>query len=176
VDAISVESLTEYYQQLGRPKIFITGKVSEQVIQELSGFFSVHQSYIKETPLFNPVQGERRLRIERAESIQTALRLDKITINRQDPEYACVVLANHILGGFFGSRLMRNIREEKGLTYGIYSSINPFAHASIHFIAADVNKENREGVHVAEVAWALVKRTPFPANASILGVAIAEFP
>ncbi|MFN5170260.1 MAG: M16 family metallopeptidase [Cyclobacteriaceae bacterium] len=144
VDAISVESLTEYYQQLGRPKIFITGKVSEQVIQELSGFFSVHQSYIKETPLFNPVQGERRLRIERAESIQTALRLAKLTINRQHPEYACVVLANHILGGYFGSRLMRNIREEKGLTYGIYSSINPFAHASIHFIAADVNKENRE--------------------------------
>jgi predicted Zn-dependent peptidase len=39
---------------------------------------------------------------------------------------------------------MKNIREEKGLTYGIYSSINPFRHDSFFVIGADVNKENRD--------------------------------
>ena len=49
---------------------------------------------------------------------------------------------NHILGGYFGSRLMKNIREEKGLTYGIQSSINSLMNESFMVIGADVNKEN----------------------------------
>src|SRR5690606_34246892 len=45
---------------------------------------------------------------------------------------------------FFGSRLMKNIREEKGLTYGIHSSIHALRHASFLIIGTDVNKESRE--------------------------------
>jgi predicted Zn-dependent peptidase len=53
-------------------------------------------------------------------------------------------MANHILGGFFGSRLMKNIREEKGLTYGIYSAMQHFHHASYWLISAEVNQQNTE--------------------------------
>ncbi|MGC4021438.1 MAG: insulinase family protein [Cyclobacteriaceae bacterium] len=49
-----------------------------------------------------------------------------------------------MLGGFFGSRLMKNIREEKGLTYGISSSINPLQKESIFLIGADVGKDKLE--------------------------------
>jgi zinc protease len=51
---------------------------------------------------------------------------------------------NHILGGYFGPRLMKNIREEKGLTYGIHSSVHALQHDSFTVIGADVDKENKE--------------------------------
>jgi predicted Zn-dependent peptidase len=53
-----------------------------------------------------------------------------------------VLFVSHILGGYFGSRLMKNIREEKGLTYGISASIHGLRYDSYLVIGADVNKEN----------------------------------
>jgi predicted Zn-dependent peptidase len=64
------------------------------------------------------------------------------TINRNHDNYFALLLLNHILGGYFGSRLMKNIREEKGLTYGIYSSLSPFRHDCAFTIGADVDKAN----------------------------------
>jgi predicted Zn-dependent peptidase len=61
---------------------------------------------------------------------------------RAHPDYVPVLFVSHILGGYFGSRLMKNIREEKGLTYGISASINGLKHDSYLVIGADVNKEN----------------------------------
>ncbi len=60
------------------------------------------------------------------------------------PDYPAILLLSHILGGFFGSRLMKNIREEKGLTYGIYASLHTQKHRRYMVIGADVNKENLE--------------------------------
>jgi zinc protease len=73
---------------------------------------------------------------------QSSIRLGKRCILKTDPDYPDVLLATHVLGGFFGSRLMKNIREEKGLTYGIYSSLNTFMNDSLFIIGADVNQEN----------------------------------
>lgn len=73
------------------------------------------------------------------ESVQATLRLGKRFLNRSDIDYPASLITNHILGGFFGSRLMKNIREEKGLTYGIYSSIQPLHKDCFLTIGADVN-------------------------------------
>ena len=51
------------------------------------------------------------------------------------------MVANELLGGFFGSRLMKNIREDKGYTYGIYSSLYPLNHSGYFVISADVKAE-----------------------------------
>ena len=50
-----------------------------------------------------------------------------------------MVFVNTILGGYFGSRLIRNIREEKGYTYGIYSSVLSMVDASALIISSEVN-------------------------------------
>lgn len=47
-----------------------------------------------------------------------------LTLRRQDPDYLPLFLANHILGGNFSGRLMSHVRDELGLTYGIYSALN----------------------------------------------------
>lgn len=82
--------------------------------------------------------------VDKKGSIQSSLRVGKRVIARSHPDYPSLLLLNHILGGFFGSRLMKNIREEKGLTYGIHSSIHALRHASFLIIGTDVNKESRE--------------------------------
>lgn len=77
-------------------------------------------------------------------SLQSSIRLGKRSLLKTDPDYFDLQIFNHLLGGFFGSRLMKNIREEKGLTYGIYSSLNTFVHDGFFVIGADVNKVNLE--------------------------------
>lgn len=72
---------------------------------------------------------------------QTAIRLgvDFIGINHSD--FPKTQLLNLIFGGYFGARLMENIREEKGYTYGIYSYIQHHFHQSAFIITSEVGKD-----------------------------------
>lgn len=81
-------------------------------------------------------------RIEKEGNIQCSIRIGKRMINRKHPDFFKFMVTNTILGGYFGSRLMKNIREEKGLTYGISSVLTPMGADGIWYIGADVNKEN----------------------------------
>ena len=59
-------------------------------------------------------------------SKQTHLLFAQLGINRADPDYAALSLGNQILGGGgFGTRLMSEVREKRGLTYGVYSGFSP---------------------------------------------------
>lgn len=82
--------------------------------------------------------------VEKKDSVQASLRLGRKGVNRTHADYPALLMLNHVFGGYFGSRLMKNIREEKGLTYGISSSVAALKHASYIMIGTDVNKENRE--------------------------------
>ena len=72
-------------------------------------------------------------------SSQNSLRFGKHLPDRGHKDYFALTLFNLILGGFFGSRLMKNIREDKGLTYGIHSSITPFKTYSVFKISSECN-------------------------------------
>lgn len=82
-----------------------------------------------------------RVHIEKRDAIQSAIRIGRRIFNRKHPDYPAFSVLNTVLGGYFGSRLMTNIREDKGFTYGIGSG-----HANLHndgyfFIATEVGKE-----------------------------------
>lgn len=81
--------------------------------------------------------------LEKENSVQSSIRLGKCTIQRDHTDFAGLTILNYYLGGYFGSRLMKNLREDKGLTYGISSSISSFKHESLLLIGTDINKENR---------------------------------
>ncbi|RZM10721.1 MAG: insulinase family protein, partial [Pedobacter sp.] len=63
---------------------------------------------------------------------------------RSHPDFFRMLVTNEILGGYFGSRLMKNIREEKGFTYGISSNMPSFRRDGYFLIGTDVNKENTQ--------------------------------
>jgi predicted Zn-dependent peptidase len=81
---------------------------------------------------------------ELTDKVQSAIRIGKPLFNRTHEDYPKFVLLNTLLGGYFGSRLMKTIREEKGLTYGIGSGIAQAIDHAYFFISTEVNKEKRE--------------------------------
>jgi zinc protease len=80
-------------------------------------------------------------RVEMKGALQSAIRVGKLLFNRSHPDYCGMQVLNTILGGYFGSRLMANIREDKGYTYGIGSGIVSFSHAGYFNISTEVGVE-----------------------------------
>lgn len=81
---------------------------------------------------------------EKADSVQSALQVGYRTIGKHHPDYLKLSVLNTVFGGYFGSRLMANIREEKGYTYGIHSSLVSYPHDSFIDISSEVGKDVRE--------------------------------
>lgn len=127
----------------GDVRIVAAGDISvanKQLLITACGKLSLKTAAVRHHDFLMPVPG--RTRQEKPGSVQSSIRLGKLAVGRLHPDYPALLLLNHILGGYFGSRLMKNIREEKGLTYGIYSSVNALKNNSYLMIGADVNKEN----------------------------------
>jgi predicted Zn-dependent peptidase len=61
--------------------------------------------------------------------------------SRNHPDFAGMKVLNAILGGYFGSRLMNNLREDKGYTYGIGSSVVPLRDGGYFVISGEVGAE-----------------------------------
>ncbi|BAQ77499.1 peptidase M16-like protein [Pseudomonas sp. Os17] len=79
-------------------------------------------------------------------SSQTNLMLAQLGIDRDDPDYAAVSLGNQILGGGgFGTRLMSEVREKRGLTYGVYSAFTPMQARGPFMINLQTRAEMSEG-------------------------------
>ena len=83
-------------------------------------------------------------------SLQASLRLGRAWPTPHHPDTHRLKLLVSVLGGYFGSRLMRNIREDKGLTYGIYASVAPREQGAALVIGTDVKGESAD-VAVREI-------------------------
>ena len=79
--------------------------------------------------------------VQRPNSIQSSISVGNVAIKRSDPHWYELSLANTIFGGAFNSRIVRNIREEKGYTYSPGSTLTGFADAGFYRFSADVRNE-----------------------------------
>ncbi|MGC3943975.1 MAG: pitrilysin family protein [Chryseolinea sp.] len=146
VQRLAQQSLLEHFNEFFKEAtLIVSGKVSEehkQLIVNSFGFLKHQTIAPAETNI--PVLKKTSEVISKEGSVQASIRMGKPFFGRLHPDYAVAILLNHILGGYFGSRLMKNIREEKGLTYGISSSLSMALHGNHFVIGADVNLENVE--------------------------------
>jgi len=85
--------------------------------------------------------GRKVFFVQRPNSIQSSIALGNTAVKRADPRWYELTLANTIYGGAFNSRIVRNIREEKGYTYSPQSALTGFANAGFYRFAADVRNE-----------------------------------
>ena len=88
--------------------------------------------------------------VQRPNSIQSSMSVGNVAIKRSDPRWYELTVANAIYGGAFNSRIVRNIREEKGYTYSPGSSLTGFADAGFYRFSADV-RNDVTGATLAEV-------------------------
>ncbi|MFT4740286.1 MAG: zinc protease, partial [Marivirga sp.] len=145
ISKISLEDIKAYFQQnlTMAPQIVIAGQVDDALLAELNNQFGILSfANRKKAGEFQLKSSYKPTVIKRAGSVQASIRLGTLSIGKSHPDYYKLAIANEILGGYFGSRLMKNIREDKGYTYGIYSSISNYQAVNYHVIGADVQLEN----------------------------------
>ncbi|MPR33725.1 M16 family metallopeptidase [Salmonirosea aquatica] len=141
------EAIAHYKSQIQHApyRLVMAGKVGREEIDAVNAFLGKGTPFAdteQTSPSFvlNPTD-QKQLTIERPESLQSSIRYGKRLFTRHHPDYYKMLVTNEILGGYFGSRLMKNIREEKGLTYGISSNVSTLRHEGYFMIGTDVKKE-----------------------------------
>lgn len=146
VTALQREDLAAYYNHFfGDLFILASGKLEADTKKLISDTFAELPVQPVADKTFKPSEAEPfRQVMEKEGSVQSSIRIGKRFIGRTHPDYFDALFLNHILGGYFGSRLMKNIREDKGLSYGIYSSIHTLRNDNYLVIGADVKKDNLE--------------------------------
>ena len=123
-------------------KIAIVGALEEKEIQHIC---DVSKTHCIEKPLEFKSDFRNKcgtIHIEKTDAVQTAIRIGKTLFNKQHEDFLDVSILNTILGDYFGSRLMKNIREDKGYTYGIGSVISESGGSGYMLIGSEVGKEH----------------------------------
>jgi len=91
---------------------------------------------------FPPARTRHEAFVERAGAVQSSLRLGRLLFPRSHPDFVGMQVLATLLGGYYGSRLMTSLREERGYTYGVTATVVNFEHAGYLAVATDVGREN----------------------------------
>ena len=92
-----------------------------------------------------PQSARRVFIVDRPGSVQTALLMGNLAINRLSPDFETYTVINRLLGGGAGSRLFMNLREEKSYTYGAYSAFSPADIVGPWFATSEVRTAVTDG-------------------------------
>jgi len=137
-----------HFKQMYQPAnctVFVAGRVDDTLLQLMSDTFDQdwkNNGAPADTSQSKLVQAaERFYFIEKPEALQSAIRMGMPTVNRSHPDFPAIQVLNTVLGGYFGSRLMANIREDKGYTYGIGSAMTSLKQSGSIFIATEVGAD-----------------------------------
>jgi len=147
-DVIEQEHVKQYYDQFyrnGHCTIFSAGILPSNYQALLNTFFGtlpLNQSVLeKQEHLVEPAVQKKWNVINDENGVQGAIRIARPFPTRHHPDFPKVQVLNALFGGFFGSRLMNNIREDKGYTYGIYSFLVNHVHAGAWMISTEAGRD-----------------------------------
>ena len=146
-NALQPKQLRDFYNEHyinGKCILFAAGKLPGDFEEQLNNFFG-------DMKFNNPVQQpeniptpevQKKFRINNdTDGVQGAIRIARPFPNRHHPDFKKAMILNTLFGGFFGSRLMDNIREEKGYTYGIHSYIQNHIQQTAWMISTEAGKD-----------------------------------
>ena len=155
--ALSTEQMKAHFQQYyvnGRAVIFVAGNLPADLFEQLNQQFGdlaiTKNGQSMPTQLQQPAAQKKQHISNDPNGVQAAIRIARPFPNRHHPDFMNVVVLNTVFGGFFGSRLMSNIREDKGYTYGIHSYVQNHIQESAWMISTEAGKEVSEAT-VAEI-------------------------
>jgi predicted Zn-dependent peptidase len=156
-DVVSVNDLKAFHKTYYTPSnafLFIAGNVDDALLQEIEkimGTTDWASNKVQEhvLPSVQP-SAERKIYVEKEDAVQSCIRIGMHSLDRKHKDSNILRVANTILGGYFGSRLMMNIREDKGYTYGIHSGLRFDKLGGTLVIKTEVGKEVCEDA-IAEI-------------------------
>ena len=128
---ITPEALREFYRKhyhSGNCSVYVSGKVTPEIVRCIERNLGDEPWGIigKVAPLeyFEPKQtSEKRVFVEKSEALRSSLKMGCFVMDRLHSDFLKTRAMVTLFGGYFGSRLMSNIREDKGYTYGIGAGV-----------------------------------------------------
>ncbi len=145
-EALNRDEVADFYKnyyQRGQLHIFAGGKLPQNLFELLAQHFgdlSIQQP-MQPAIAASPATEKKYRVVNDAAGIQGAIRMGTPFPNRHHPDFTKAQVLNNVFGGFFGSRLMSNIREEKGYTYGIHSYLENHIAQSAWVISTEAGKD-----------------------------------
>lgn len=166
--ALQRDDLTRHFEQCyrsGNCLILVSGKPDSRTVPLINEHLGRHLPKGKREPILpqveRPAPEPRHISLPKAK--QTAIRIGRRMFNRKHPDFLGMGVLTNLLGGYFGSRLMTNLREEKGLTYNVYASLDTFLHDGYLYIGAEVgNKKVKQAVQEIYREMEKLKEEPVP--------------
>jgi predicted Zn-dependent peptidase len=156
-DAINRDDLFEHHQRCyhaGGCKVIVSGKTNDSIIDLIRQFTlklptgkTAAEIKVPEFPNNVPLQF---VHPAAKESAQASIRIGCRMFDKKHPDYHAFSFVNSLLGGYFGARLMQNLREDKGYTYSIYSSMETMQKGGYFYIYTDVNTDVKDAA-LAEI-------------------------
>jgi len=147
-DLLRQKELVDFYKSHYTYKncfVVVSGHLPKDLVPTLNERFGKDNwgnQEVVSAPL-QPIQSTQQQKnlVEKKDAIQSAIRIGRILFNKTHPDYFKFQVLNTILGGYFGSRLMANIREDKGYTYGIGSGLSSLVNAGYFYISTEVGAD-----------------------------------
>ena len=148
-DALTRDQLLEFYKnyyQQGKLVLFVAGRLPANLEELLNeNFGDLSNKPVAENKFAIHKSEEKKYRISNdPDGVQGSIRIARPFISRHHPDYMKAQVLNTLFGGFFGSRLMDNIREDKGYTYGIHSYFQNHLHDAAWMISTEAGKDVSE--------------------------------
>ena len=146
IDAFTRKDVLQFYRQYyhaGNMRIFLAGNINEDIIDILDHTLGQIRTDTSSPAEYKapPLADTAPVHIAKPSSMQASIYLGKKFYTLTHPRWNEYEVLNTLLGGYFGSRLMTNIREDKGLAYNISSRMSAMVHDGVFYIHADVNKQ-----------------------------------
>lgn len=143
-------SFYDKYYRNGRCVLFVAGRLPaglKDTLEKNFGSLPLHSHRIPHGHMHHvvePAEQKKQQVVNDADGVQAAIRIARHFPNRHHPDFQKALVLNNVLGGFFGSRLMSNIREDKGYTYGIYSYLLNHMHDGGWMISTEAGRDVSE--------------------------------
>lgn len=149
IENARIEELKSFHSEhylKGLNKVVVVGDIDSDVIEQI---IELSKEFISKSTTDSSFEKELKNKVgqnhfPKEKAMQSAIRVGRILFNKKHEDYIDFLVLNTILGDYFGSRLMSNIREDKGYTYGIGSMLAEFTHTGYFLVATEVGVDVRD--------------------------------
>ena len=147
-DTLSSEILREHYTRCytaERCIVVCSGSISDDVLARATRIAEqLRTATVAETLAMPPFETTHSMCIPHPGAVQSSIRMGRLLFPRTHEDFIPMQVLSTVLGGYFGSRLMQNLREHNGFTYGVFSAMVNFQQAGYLAIATQVGAEVTE--------------------------------
>lgn len=146
-DDITRDDIVEHYRRLYTADncfVVCSGRIDDEVMAAIEALVEALPRGERPECSFPACETQYTLHAEREEALQASIRIGRLLFTRNHPDFVGMQVVAAILGGYFGSRLMQNLREQHGYTYGVSAAMINFEKEGYLAIATQVAREHRE--------------------------------